>query len=133
MLLHCDALGEVARLVHVEALVPGDVVCEQLQGHTTDEGCNYLRRLGDREYQAGDAFRGPISFAGDDDHVRPPGDCLLDVGEGFLPNQTFSEDGYDRTVLVYERYGAVLHLARRVTLGGQVGDLLELQSPLQRH
>src|SRR5215212_9100235 len=50
-LLYSDALGEVAWLVHVEAPVLGNVVCEELQRHATDKGGQDLRRLGNREHK----------------------------------------------------------------------------------
>src|SRR5215212_8702264 len=110
-LFYRDAFGEVARLVHVEAAVPGDVVGEQLQRHAGHQGGHDLRRLGNRKHHPGHAFRGPVAFAGYRDHVRTPGDGLLDVGEGLLAHYSFPEDGHDGAVLVDERDGTVLHLA----------------------
>ena len=52
---------------------------------------------------------------------------------------TFSSTGEsvathdDRRGLVEQRDRAVLHLAGRVGVGGDVGDLLELQRALERH
>ena len=83
-LLYRDALGEVAWLVHVEAPVLGDVVCEELQRHATDEGGQDLRRLGYREHQARHPLCPFVPLTGDGDHACAPGDGLLDVGEGLI-------------------------------------------------
>src|SRR5919202_43176 len=132
-LFHRNALGEVARLVHVEAAVLGDPVGEELQRHAEDEGTQDLRCLGDGEHDAGHPVGSLVVLAGYRYNVRPPGDGFLDVGERLLPYQALAEDSHDRAVLVHEGYGAVFHLAGRVALGGEVGDLLELQCSFERH
>src|ERR687893_2102469 len=131
--LHRHALGEVARRVHVEAAVLGDAVGEELQRHASHERAKHLRRLGDREHDAAYPASGLVVLAGYRQHVRPPCYGLLDVGERLLSRKALAEDGDDRAVLVHEGYGAVLHLASRVALGGEVGDLLQLQCALERH
>src|SRR5919199_1741468 len=105
-LFHRNALGEVARLVHVEAAVLGDPVGEELQRHAEDEGTQDLRCLGDGEHDAGHPVGSLVVLAGYRYNVRPPGDGFLDVGERLLPYQA---------------------------LGGEVGDLLELQCSFERH
>src|SRR3712207_7788093 len=98
-----------------------------------DEGGQYLRRLGAREHAARYPPGRGVSLAGHGDHVGAPRDGLLDVGDGLLAHRTLADNRHHGTVLVDEGYRAVLHLAGWVALGGHVGDLLELQSPLQRH
>src|SRR5918992_448002 len=132
-LLHRHALGEVARLVHVEAAVLGDAVGEELQRHAADERAQHLRHLRDRQHDAGYPAGGLVVLASYRYHVRPAGDGLLDVGEGLLPYEALAENGHDRAMLVHEGDGTVLHLTGRVTLGWNVGDLLELQRTLERH
>src|SRR5918997_6940226 len=116
--LYRHALGEVARLVHITAAVLGDAVGEQLQRHATHERAQHLLHLRDREDYAARPAGGLVLLAGYRYHVRPPGDGLLDVGEGLLPYESFAQDGDDGAVLVHEGYGAVLNLAGRVALGG---------------
>src|SRR5918997_2824215 len=133
LLFHRHALGEVAGLVHVTAAILGDAVGEELQRHAADERAKDLRHPRDREHDAARPAGGLVVRAGYRYHVRPPGDGLLDVGERLLPHEAVAENGDDGAALVHEGYGAVLHLAGRVTLGGNIGELLELQRPLERH
>src|SRR5215217_4159984 len=101
-LLYSDALGEVARLVHVEAPVLGNVVREELQRHATDKGGQDLRRLGNREHQVRNPLCAFVPLAGDGDHAGPPGEGLLDVREGLLAERALSENGYDGTMFVHQ-------------------------------
>src|SRR5215203_2012848 len=117
-LLDRNALGEVARLVDVQAPGLSDVVGEELQRHATDEGGQDLWGLRNGEHQTRHPLCACISFTGHGDHVGAPGNGLLDVRERLLADETLAENGYDGTMIVHQGYGTVLHLARRVALGG---------------
>src|SRR5215203_3881200 len=130
-LLHRHALGEVARLVHVEAARLGDAVSEQLQRHGRRQRTRQLRSLGHRQHDAGYPLGGLVAFVGHGYHPGAARDGLLDVGEGFFAQEALAEYGDDGAAFVHEGYWAVLHLAGGVSLGGEVGDLLELQCPFE--
>ncbi len=56
---------------------------------------------------------------------------LFDLADHLLVDVVAHRDRHYEHVLVDQREGAVLHLPRRVPLGVDVGDLLELQRPLE--
>jgi hypothetical protein len=64
--------------------------------------------------------------------LPPSGRHLLHVRHGLL-EQVVGRGHHDhRHILVDEGDGAVLELARRIALGVDVGDLLELQRAFER-
>src|SRR5918997_4840451 len=133
LLFHRHALGEVARLVHITTAVFGDTVSEELERHAAHERAKHLRRPRDGEHGAATPAGGQVVLAGYRNNVGAAGDGLLDVGERLLSHEALAQDGHYGAALVHEGYGPVLHLAGRMALRGEVGDLLELQSPLERH
>ena len=57
---------------------------------------------------------------------------LLDVADHLLEDVIVRRNGNDRHPFVNQGDRAVLHLARRVSFGMDVGDFLELERPLER-
>ena len=94
--------------------------------------------LGDVDYVLDQLADVGVAFDGDGDDAAGAGADFLDVGERLF----VLEDGAgvvgvlrgnadDRKRFVDESVGAVLHLAGRVALGVDVGDLLELERALE--
>ena len=73
-----------------------------------------------------------VALGGDRDDVRAARADLLDVGDHLVEDRRVGRDADDRRGLVEQRDRAVLHLAARVGVGRDVGDLLELQRALER-
>ena len=63
-----------------------------------------------------------------------PAACLgfLHVADHLLEDVIVGRDGHHRHLLVDERDRSVLHLARRIAFGVDVGNLLQLQRALER-
>jgi len=74
-----------------------------------------------------------VALGRDRDHVRTAGGGLLDVRDDLVVDHLLVDgDADDRRVGVQERDRPVLHLARRIALGVDVGDLLQLERALER-
>ena len=73
-----------------------------------------------------------VALGGDGDDVGAAGADLLHVGDHLVEDRRVGRDADDRRRLVEQRDRAVLHLAGRVGVGRDVGDLLELQRALER-
>ena len=72
------------------------------------------------------------ALGGDRDHVRAARLHLGDVREHLVEHRAVGGDAHDRRRLVEQRDRPVLHLAGRVGVGRDVGDLLQLQRALER-
>ena len=86
--LHRDALGQVARSVHVDAAHIGDVVAEQLQRHHGEQRVQALRRRRQQrhlEHKLGAGVEVGVPFVGDDDDGALARDDLLDVALDLIP------------------------------------------------
>src|SRR3712207_6450679 len=94
-LLHGDALGQVAGLVHVAAAQQGDVVGQQLQRHRLQERLQVVRGLGDKDDVVG---------------------AVQDVGGGLLV--PLGGDGDDRAAAGFD----LLQVAHHLFEGAAVGD-----------
>ena len=73
-----------------------------------------------------------IALGRERDYRRLARHRLLDVGYGFLPEVVLRHERDDWQLLVEQRYRAVLHLARGIGLGVEVGYFLELERALER-
>ena len=137
LLLYRDALREVARLVDVAAAPDRDVIRQQLQRDRHDD-----RR---QQWRSCAASAATTSFFGsstaairvspsrrDRDHGAAARLRLLDVADHLLEHVVVGRDRDDRHPLVDERDRPVLHLAGRIALGVDVGDLLELERAFER-
>src|SRR3990172_2499124 len=130
-LLDGHALGEVPRLVHVCALENRYVIGEELQRHCHEYG-GELHRGGRHRYDVVHPLaRLRVPFVDDGYDTSAPGLDLLQVGEHLGVRGVPRGEGHHGDILVYQRDGAVLHLACRVSLGVYVGYLLQLQRPLE--
>ena len=74
---------------------------------------------------------GFVLFGDDGDDTSFPGFDLLDIADDLFVGTAVGGQHHHGHVLVYQGYGTVLHLGRRVTLGMDVGDLLEFQGAFQ--
>ena len=68
-----------------------------------------------------------VAVRRDRDHVRSARARLLDVGDDLVVDVRVGRDDDHGRVLVQQRDRAVLHLAGRICLGRDVGDLLQLE------
>ena len=80
---------------------------------------------------------GLVAVLGDDDGAGPAGPDLLDVGDDLAVHRLAAarrrHDDDDRRPLVDQGDRTVLELAGGEALGVHVGQLLELERPLERH
>src|SRR5579875_3204590 len=131
-LLDSDGLGEVAGLVDVVAAASGDLVGEQLQRHHREQRLQQRvdRRQGNQ--LVGVLAHALVALRADRDHARSARAHLLHVGDQLAKHRRVRRHADHRRRLVKQRNRAMLHLARGVCVGCDVGDLLELQRALQR-
>ena len=80
-----------------------------------------------------------VAFCRDGDDAAAAGGDLLNITQGLFVLQharrivgVFGRDADDRQRLVNQSVRPVLHLARRVAFGVDVGDLLELERAFER-
>ena len=72
-----------------------------------------------------------IARGGDRDHLRAARPHLVDVVDHLREDRRARRHRDDRRALVEHRDRAVLHLAGRIGVGRDVGDLLELERSLE--
>src|SRR5499427_540804 len=130
-LLHRDALGEVARLIHVTASEDGHVVGQELKRDDGQERREELGGRGDGQHVIGPAAHLVIAAIADGDDLAAPRAHFLDVAHHAVVARVSRSEGDDRHPLVDERDGPVLHLAGGVAFRVDVGDLLELERSLE--
>src|SRR5256884_2633235 len=126
-----DALRQVAWLVDVAAEAHGDVVGEKLE---RDDGDERRQELGARRH-LDDVLRlrrdVAVARVGHGDHEAVAGPHLLDVAEHALGRGVADHQRYHGELVGDERDRAVLHLTAGIALGMDVGNLLELERPLE--
>src|SRR2546430_4904705 len=126
-----DALRQVAWLVDVAAEAHGDVVGEKLE---RDDGDERRQELGARRH-LDDVLRlrrdAAAARVGHGDHEAVAGPPLLDVAEHALVRGVADHQRYHGELVGDERDRAVLHLTAGIALGMDVGNLLELERPLE--
>ena len=131
VLLDRDTLGQVTWLIYIRSKSNCNVVSEQLEWHDID---NRLQLFRDAR-NTNDLVRHIDHFGfvpvGHDDDNTIAGSHLLHVAEDFLENPVASGQGHDRKIAIDESDRPMFHLACRVALGMDVGDLLELQCTLE--
>ena len=131
-LLDRDALGEVPRLVDVAAAEPGDVVGEQLERDDRHAAAGRPRArrgsAGRRRTIAPSSSSPSVPTAMTGPRRARTSSMLLRVLACSGPRGATKTLGVSR---VDQGDRAVLHLGRRVALGVDVADLLELQGPFQ--
>ena len=135
-----DALGQVARLVDVAAAAHGDVIRQQLQRHDLENRQQQLAGVRNGDDVVGDAggFVSPSLTSGDDDPFARLD--FLNIGDGLLVKDAAARardwivrGQHDHgQLLVDQRVGAMLHLARGIAFGVDVGDLLQLERAFER-
>ncbi len=129
-----DALREVARLVDVAS--PQQWRCGRRAAAAAPPSAAAIAAGRVRgtciTSSARDAMSRRSSLVGDGDHDPAARAHLLEVRDHLARTPSCGAMHHDRHVLVDQRDRAVLHLARRVALGVDVGDLLELQRALER-
>ena len=74
-----------------------------------------------------------VALGHEGDHHPAPGLHLLDVGEDLLVHAVLSREDDNGHVLVDKSDGAVLHLARGIAFGVDIGNLLELERAFERN
>ena len=73
-----------------------------------------------------------IAFIGNGNHRSAPCPHVFDVGENLVVRFVLGGNEDNGHVLVDQRDGTMLHLRRWITLGMDIGDLLELQGTFER-
>src|SRR5207342_544643 len=122
-----DRLRQVARLVDIRATRERRVVSEQLHGdgmHDRRQHAHVARRA-DHVHRL--AFAELAVRIGEDEHLAPARAHFLDVRLHLLEQAVVGRDHHDRHRTVHERQRTVLELARRIRLGVDVRDFLELE------
>src|SRR5262252_2973917 len=130
-LLHRDALGEIAWLIHVAASEDGHVVGQKLKRDDRQERREELGGRGDGQHVVGPAAHLMIAAIADGDDLAAPRAHFLDVAHHAVVARVTRSEGDDGHPLVDERDGPVLHLAGGVAFRVDVGDLLELEGSLE--
>ena len=131
--LHRHALGEVARLIHVRAAQHGDVIRQQLQRDHRQNRRQQRRRVGDVHHLVRFRRDEAVAFGREGDHDGVARLRLLDLADHLVVERVLERNRQHRHVLVDQRNRTVLHLARRVALGVNVADLLELERAFERN
>ena len=121
------ALGQVPGLVHIQAADGGDVIGQHLQRDDRHDRAEHPGCFGHPQDVVGHLLYQLIAFGchGDDDSAARLG--LLDLRDHLLMPGVFRRKAQHRHILIDQRDWAVFHLARRVALGVDVGNLLEFQ------
>ena len=131
--LHRDALGEVARLVHVASPLHRHVVGEQLQRDDGEDGHQGVEGLRDGDDVLGEGGRSRRRPPRATAMIRPPRariswafPIILSRISPWAASTTVGIAGLD------QRDGPVLQLGGLHALGVDVRDLLQLQRALER-
>ena len=95
-LLDGDGLGEVARLVDVQAAAAGDLVREQLQRDDREDRLQHPVDRGDLDRGVGVLDDLLVAGGGERDHVRAAGADLLHVGGELLEHRRVGGDARRR-------------------------------------
>ena len=110
------------------------MVSEQLKGHDLENRREQIGRGGDFDHVVRDLADLGIAFRHDGQHFALARFDFLNVRERLLvEKRAFGAGGIvgrehdDREILVDERVGPVLHLARGITFGVDVGNFLQLE------
>ena len=134
-LLDRDGLREVARLVDVQALRVGEAHREDVQRNDREQRFEEGTCERDAEHLVGKREDSGVALFGDRDDAGAPGADLLDVGDDLRVQQRrFAgrrDDHEDGLPGLDQGDRSVLQLAGGETLGMDVGDLLELERPLE--
>ena len=101
-------------------------------GITASSGASIQSRARDLDHLVGVLGDLLVALGRDRDHPRAARPDLLDVRDHLLEHRRLGRDHDHRRALVEQRDRPVLHLAGGVRVGGDVGDLLELQRALER-
>src|SRR5450755_2055086 len=132
-LLDGDGLSEVTRLIDIESARPCQVVGEQLQWH--DPEYDLEQRVGARNVKdvLGIVADFRASGARDGEHPGAPSARLRQIGQQLWQHALLRRHADHRSITAEHRDRPVLHLAGGIGIGGNVGDLLQLQRALHRH
>ena len=138
-LLDRDRLRQIARLIDIAAAADGDVIGQQLARHDFQNRHQQFRCVGNVEDVIGGLANLFVAFGGDGDYRPGTGFHFLQIRQRFLVTQhrvgivlVVRSQDHHWQVFVDQRIGTVLHLARRIAFGVNVGDFLQLQSAFQR-
>src|SRR5205807_8410796 len=130
---HRHALRQVPRLIHVTAPAHRDVVRQELQRKHGQHGRQQVERLGHFDLVVGQFRQSRVSFRDHGEHAAAARLHLFHVGHDLLVDRVLRREEDHRHEVIDQRDRAVLHLGRGVTLRVDVGDLLELEGPFERH
>ena len=100
--------------------------------HRRHERVQVLLDTGDGNHVIGNLRDAVILFAGDGNDRAFPRFDFFQVAHDLVEDRATRHQEDRRRVLIHQRDRAVLHLAGGVALGVDVGDLLELERPLER-
>src|SRR5687768_3583783 len=134
-LLYGDALGQVARLVHVVALGAGQFSSKNLQRNRGEQRHQQCGRLRDVEHVLRVILDRLVAFLGDHQGAGPACADFLDVADHLgvqgVPPARGGHHNEDRLAVVDQGDRTVLELAGSEAFSVDVRDFLELQSTLE--
>lgn len=128
-LLHGHAFCQVPGLVDFAAAQAGDVVGEKLKRDDGGDGGDerVAARDGDEVVHALGGL--VVAFGDDTEDAGTASAAFFDVAESFVLTSDIHGEGDDGCAFFKQGDGAVLELSGVVTLGMDVGNLLELERP----
>src|SRR5580704_17183305 len=133
------ALGEIARLIDIASSSDCDVIGQQLKRYDFEDRCEKIRRGRYFDYVVRHFAHLGIAFGYDRQNLALPRFDFLDIRQSLLVEQGALRAGgivrgenHDGQIFVDERVRPMFHFARRVALGVDVGNFLQLESALER-
>src|SRR5580700_2444144 len=133
-------LGKIALLIDVATAPYGDVIRQQLQRDYIEDRQQQLRRTRDKENVIHKLSDVVVAARGNGNHFAGPRRHLLDVRQRFLVAQygvairfVLCREHHHRQRLVDEGVWSVLHFARRIPFGVNIGNFLQLQRAFERN
>ena len=125
-------LRQVARLIDVGAAFRRDVIGEQLQRHRHQHRRQHAVGLRHLDNFRGDALQFGGRVIGHGDNPAVARFDFLEIRHRLLEQVVVGNYHHHRHLVVDKRDRPMLHLARRITLGVDVGNFLELERALER-
>ena len=132
-LFYRNGFCEVSGLVDILALADGDVISEQLQRDGGYQRFEALHDVGQFDDLVSNLRDGVVALRDKRDDTTLTGLDFLDVREHLLVHGVMCCYNHDGHIAINQRDRSVLHLSGGITLGMDIGNLLQFQRALQSH